>query len=312
MRSSGMTRVAEPASAPRPARFDGVSLGLYAVTVFSWGFSWIAVKAQLGFVPPEVSVLWRFVLAAAVMWLVIGWRRLPWRFDLATHLRFALLGLFLFSMNFALFYHGAKALPSGLMAVVFSLASVMNMLLGALLLRQPIEGRVALAGVMGFSGVGLMFLPELGMAQAGVGLGLGLCAAGTLVFCFGNLVSSRLQARGVPVMSANAWGMVYGSALLLAWCELRGLPLVIEPTRPYLGGLAFLAVFASVVAFTSYLTLLGRIGAARAGYVTVLFPIVALAVSTLVEGYVWTISAVVGAALAFAGNVLILRRPAAR
>ena len=102
--------------------------------------------------------------------------------------------------------------------------------------------------------------------------------------------------------------MTYGVAALAAIVLVRGQPLIVEWTPRYLGATLYLALFASVVAFASYLTLLCRIGAARAGYATVLFPIVALAVSTLVEGYRWTLAAILGAALALAGNVLVLRR----
>jgi len=75
----------------------------------------------------------------------------------------------------------------------------------------------------------------------------------------------------------------------------------------YLGSLVYLALVASVIAFASYLRLLGRIGAAGAGYVTVLFPVVALTVSTLFEGYQWTPLAASGLLFVLGGNVLMLR-----
>src|SRR5690606_30754486 len=85
-----------------------------------------------------------------------------------------------------------------------------------------------------------------------------------------------------------------------------GAPLVFDPSFPYVVSLLYLALCGSVVAFGAYLTLLGRIGADRAGYVTVLFPLVALAISTLVEGYLWTPAALAGVALVLTGNLLVL------
>src|SRR5215218_4589032 len=118
-------------------------LGLYAVTVFVWGTSWIALKAQLGEVSPEVSTLWRFLLAAPLMWLWALARGDTLAYPAADHRRFAAAGALMFSSNFVLFLYGGQYLPSGLLAGVFSLASVVNLLLGTLLLGQPIEGRVA-------------------------------------------------------------------------------------------------------------------------------------------------------------------------
>jgi drug/metabolite transporter (DMT)-like permease len=126
------------------------------------------------------------------------------------------------------------------------------------------------------------------------------------------MMSTVVQRRGVPLLSANAWAMTYGCGVLLVLNLVRGNEFIIEPSLKYIGSLLYLSVGASVLAFMSYLTLLRRLGAARAGYATVLFPIVALAVSTLLEGYAWTPLAVMGVVLALTGNVLVLRRPAAK
>jgi drug/metabolite transporter (DMT)-like permease len=290
---------------------EGTDLALYAATVFVWGTSWIAIRGQLGVVAPEVSVLWRFMLAAAVMAAFALWRGERLRgYPAALHLRFAGTGVLLFCANFVLFYYGGLTVPSGLLAVVFSLASVMNLLLAAVLLGNRIEPRVASGGIVGFVGIGLLFWPQIasvGFDRAAFA-GLGLCVAGTLSFCLGNMLTSTIQRRGVPVMASTAWGMIYGVVALLTLCLVLGHAFIIEPTWRYLSSLAYLATGASVVAFGCYLTLLSRIGAARAAYATVLFPIVALAISTAVEGYRWTLPAVAGAALALLGNLLVLRR----
>jgi drug/metabolite transporter (DMT)-like permease len=296
------------------ARFSGRDLALYAGTVFCWSTSWIALKAQVGVVAPEVSILWRFMLAAILMWAWVLWRGERLRFGAADHLRFGAAGLCLFSLNFTLFYYGALTIPSGLLAVVFSLASIFNMGLGAVFLRQRIEPRVALGGLVGFTGIGLLFWPEIAKAgfDAGALTGLALCVAGTLSFCLGNMVSTVIQRRNIPLVSANTWAMSYGVVFLAVVSVARGHAFIIEPTAKYLVGLLWLAIPCSVAAFACYLSLLRRIGAARAGYATVLFPIVALAISTVFEGYVWTGLAGLGAALALLGNVIVLTRPAAK
>ncbi|WP_417685600.1 DMT family transporter [Roseibium sp.] len=295
-------------NAPR-APLSSVDLGLYGATVFAWGFSWIAMKGQVGSVAPEVSVFWRFVMASSVMF---GWSLLRGhnlRFALADHLRFAGLGALIFSTNFTLFYYGAALLPSGLLAVVFSLASVLNLFLALLLFGQRPNLAALGAGLLGFSGIAFMFRPQI--LATGVDYdalrGLGFCVLGTLSFCLGNMLSASNQRKGLPVTPATTWGMLYGTLFLGCFAALKGSSFAVEPTFAYLGSLTYLAIVASVIAFGSYLTLLGRIGSTKAGYATVIFPVVALAVSTVFEGYVWTGSAIVGLACVIGGNLLMMR-----
>jgi drug/metabolite transporter (DMT)-like permease len=309
---------ASPASAPRAA-LPASTLGLYAVIVWCWGSSWYALHHQLGVVAPEVALVWRFLLAAMLMfgWCLLDRSRL--RFGLAEHARFLLLGLCIFSTNFLLFYYGGQALASGLLAVVFSTASIFNLVLGALIFRQPIAPRVAAGALIGFAGIALIYWPEIaqvsGAQVSGGGgfdrtalVGLLLCLGGTLSFCLGNMVSTANQRRGLPVKSANAWGMLYGTAFLALLAAAQDKPFIVDWRAPYLVSLIYLVVVSTVIAFWTYLTLLGRVGAGRAGYATVLFPVLALAISSLLENYVWTGYAFAGLALVALGNLLVLRR----
>lgn len=303
-----MSLAAPLPTSPRPA-LTSTDYGLYGATVFAWGFSWIAIKGQVGDIPPEVSVFWRFVLASVVM---VGWcysRGHNLRYGLWDHLRFAGLGLFIFSANFTLFYYGAASLPSGLLAVIFSLASVLNLILAFILFGQR-PGLISLAaGLLGFAGIALMFKPQIldtGIDYAAMS-GLGFCALGTLSFCLGNMLSASNQQKGLPVTPATAWGMVYGTLFLGLFATLKGNSFAIDPNPVYITSLVYLAIISSVVAFGSYLTLLGRIGSVRAGYATVIFPVVALSISTVFEGYQWTGSAMLGLACVLFGNILMLR-----
>ncbi len=301
-----------PPAAVRPseARFGPIDAGLYALVVFGWSTSWIAMKAQVEVVSPEASLLWRFLLAAAVMWIwawAIGARL---RFRLVDQVGFAALGFLIFSMNFDCFYHGARGLPSGLLSVVFSLTSVINLAMGFLIFRQRIATRVLVGGLLGFAGVAAMFWPRIAGAEfdAAALHGLALCLLGTMFFCAGNMVSTAIQRRGVSVMAATAWGMTWGCAFLLAALLGAGLPFDFEPSLVYVGSLLWLSLISSVAAFWAYLSLLGRIGAARGGYATVMPPVFALAISTVFEDYRWTLPAAVGLVLVLAGNLFVLRR----
>lgn len=289
------------------------TLLIYAALVLAWGTTWIMIKFQLGVVAPEVSVAYRFCIAAALMF---GWaaaRRLPLRFAPRDHLFIALQGALIFSTNFFLFYMAAEYLATGLLAVVFSTASAMTMLLNALLLRRAPAPLVLLGAGLGMAGITIIFWPALVdfAFESGAGLGLVLSIAGTASFSLGGIVSARNQAAGLSVRGSTAWAMAYGATLLAAFAVISGERFDFDPGFAYVGSLLYLAVVGSVVAFACYFALLARIGAERAAYATVLFPIVALSVSTIFEGYQWTAPALLGVALTLLGNVLVLARPRA-
>ncbi len=293
-----------------PTRFTNADFALYAGIILFWGTSWIAIMAQLGVVSPEISLFWRFLLAAVLMLLLAWVKGVPLRFSWRDHLRFIAAAVTMFSTNFLMFYYGGLHIKSGLLAVVFSLASIINLILGSLILRQPLEARVAIGGLIGFSGIGLLFWPEImgtGFNREAL-IGFAFCVTGTMLFCTGNIISSIIQRRGVPILSATTWGIIYGTINLGLISLARGQAFIIEPTLKYAVSLIWLSVGATIGALFCYLNLLRRIGAARAGYATVLFPIVALAISTFAEDYQWKPLALLGLACALFGNVLVLRR----
>lgn len=287
-----------------------INLALLGAVVFAWSTSWIAMKAQVGVVAPEVSVFVRFLISAPFVFLWALLRRARLRLTAREHLGALGLGMLIFSTNFILFYHGAINLPSGLLSVIFSLASVINLALAYLLFGERASWRVLAGGLLGFLGVALMFQPQIARAASSstVLTGLAFCTAGTLSFCLGNMASSRLQKRGLPVIGASAWGMVYGALWSGVLALVLGERFTVEMTPAYLGSMIYLALFSTVLAFLTYLTLLGRVGPARAGYATVLFPVFALMISAVFEDYHFTLPALLGLGAVALGNLLVLRR----
>jgi drug/metabolite transporter (DMT)-like permease len=288
-------------------------LALFATVALVWGSSFLPLRLQLGVVAPEVSGVWRFAIASAVMfgWLLLAGHRL--RFAPADHGRFIVLGALLFSFNFASAYYSGFYLTSGLIAVVFSLASVINPLMAATIAKKLPEPRILFGAVLGVAGVALVFGPEILVVEAssGTAIGLGLGLAATILFCTGNMFSAAYQRDGLPVLAANAWGMLYGALWFAAIALVRGEAFTVEWNARYLLSIAWLAIPSTVIGFAAYVTLLGRVGAGRASYSTVLIPIVALAMSTLFEGYQWTLPAAVGVLFVLIGNVVVLSTGAA-
>ena len=281
---------------------------LYLVTVFIWGSTWLAITYQLGVVPPEWSVAYRFFLAAALLFIYSKLRGLQLRFTLHEQFFIALQGLLLFSANYILVYYSELYITSGMVSVLFSSIIVFNVFFGALLLRSPVRGRVLLGSLVGISGLALIFWPEMqGVDLQGTRLlGLGLALLSALSASLGNIVSARNQQNRLPVIQTNAYGMLYGAILTSVVALLRGAPLAFDGSAGYLGSLFYLALFGSVIAFGSYLTLLGRIGADRAAYVTVLFPVIALLLSALFENLQLDWVQFSGFALVILGNGLVV------
>lgn len=291
-----------------------ITLLLYLTVVMIWGSSWIAVKFQVGVVPAEASVAYRIGIAACFMFAWTLLRRLPLRFTLGDHLFMALQGALIFSSNFFLFYLAAGYLTTGLIAVVCSTSTGMIMLFNAVILRQRPALRMVLGALLGFIGISIIFKPELVRFTlvSGAGLGLLLSVGGTICFSLGSIVSARNRKAGLSVRGNTAWAMLYGFILLTLFLYCRGRQFSFDPRLPYIGSLLYLSVVGSVIAFAAYFALLGRIEPARAAYVTVLFPIVALSLSTLFEGYHWTITALFGVLLTLLGNFLVLFAPTVR
>lgn len=286
------------------------NVGLYVLTSLIWGSTWLAIKFQLGVVAPELSIVYRFALAAAMLGVYARLRRLPMRFSLREHGFIALQGAFLFSINYVLVYLAEQSLSSGLVAVSFSTFILFNVLLGSLLLGDPVRPQVLAGGVVGLAGLALVFWPELaGFRLSGErSLGLILSLVGSLCASVGNIVSARNQRRKLPVVQTNALGMAYGALFTLVIALARGAPLRFDPSLGYVASLVYLAVFGTVVAFGGYLTLLGRIGPDRSGYIAIVFPVVALALSTLFEGLRWNLVSLAGVLLVVVGNGLALSR----
>lgn len=281
---------------------------LYGATVLIWGSTWYAIKLQLGTVAPDLSIAYRFAIAAALLIAFCLATGRSLRFAPRQHLFIAAQGLFLFSLNYWFFYYGTFYLTTGVVAVVISLIVPMNMLNGALLFGSRVEGKVLGGAGLGLAGLVLVFRHELTVLDftSGPVIGLGLCIVATYSASLGNMASMRNQRAGLSVIGVNALGMAYGAAFMMAVALLRGVPLAFDAQPVYIGSLLYLAVFGSILGFGFYLTLIGRIGADRGAYASVLFPVVALAISTVLEGYVWSASALAGVVLILAGNLLAL------
>ena len=285
---------------------------LFAIATAIWGSTWLAIKFQLGVVPPQASVTYRFALAALLLalWCIVRGRSLA--FPARTHGWMAAQGATFFGLNYVAVYVAERYVASGLVAVVFSTIVFMTPIGTRLAFGTPITLRVATGATLGVAGVALLFLPEIRAAGQGgdAARGIAYALGGTLVATLGNLVSMRLQQDNVPVAAGTAWGMAYGALGVAAMVTLTGTAWTFDPRLPYVASLVYLAMLGSIAAFGAYFLLLKKVGAGPASFVGVSTPVVAMLLSTLFEGYSWTWTAGVGVLLAVVGNLIALRSPA--
>ncbi|CNB64294.1 DMT family transporter [Yersinia intermedia] len=285
---------------------------LYLLVVLIWGTTWIAITLQQqGDVAITVSIFYRFALAAGTMMIVLLLARRLRQLAVHDHLFCVAQGICVFAFNFYCFYHAAAYISSGLESVIFSMAVLFNAINGMIFFRQRLSPNLLPASILGMIGIVALFWQDLTATQMAPELlkGIGLSLLGTYGFSLGNMISSRHQRKGLDILSTNAYAMTYGAVAMGLFSLIQQHSFTLEFTPRYLGSLLYLAIFGSVIAFAAYFSLIGRIGASGAAYSTLLFPLVALTISTFYEGYHWHLNAIIGLLLILLGNLVMFSRP---
>jgi drug/metabolite transporter (DMT)-like permease len=256
-----------------------------------------------------MSVAYRFLLAALLLFAWCAIRGLPLRFSAREHAWLALFGVGSFGVGYVLVYYAEQHVVSGLVAVGYSASPLLGMLGMRLFFGTPMTGRITVASLLGIAGIVMVFYPELARLQGSKETAKGalFTATSVVIAACGSMVAYRNQRAAVPLWQGMAWGMLYGAISALAIGLASGKAPSFLLTPAYVLSLAYLAILGSIIAFASYLTLLKRIGAAGAGYIGVMVPILALLLSAAFEGFRFHALTWVGIAISVAGNVLILR-----
>jgi len=281
----------------------------FIIPCFIWGSTWFAIKFQLGHVDPLVSVVYRFLIAGLLLMAFSAIRKLNLRFTLREHLLMILQGMILFGFNYWLVYLAETNLTSGIVAIIFSFSIFTNIFFNYLLLKGKIRREVMAGAILGIAGTFLIFNHELkNSEQISIGYeALMFCFGSIVLASLGNILSKYNQTRKLPVIQSNAFGMTYGSLAMMIMVPLSGRSFSFEATLPYFASLLYLSLFGSIIAFTLYLKLVGDIGPDRAGYTTLVAPVIALVISSFFENYHWGVIAICGVLLLFAGNILALK-----
>ncbi len=283
--------------------------GLFSACVLIWGSTWLAITFQLGEVSPLYSIGMRFAIAVAVLGGFCLWRQLPMKFAANIHLRMLMVGLCLYALNYYFVYQSQQYLVSALVALLSSSIVYFNVLLRRLLLNKPVRMEVLVGAGIGIIGLVLLFWHELHKyvgEQDLLFLGLILAFASFVSASFGNVISESAFDLGAPVIQFNFFAMLYSLLFSFGFALLSSTPFVLPEQPSYWISLFYLSVFGTVLAFGAYMKLVKQIGADKSAYVVLMYPIVALILSTLYEGYQWQWTGFVGVVVILLGNAVAM------
>lgn len=284
------------------------SVFLYVMTVLIWGSTWLAIEYQLGVVAPEVSLFYRFAIAAFLMWGYCLLKRLPLTFNRRDHLFFMCLAVCNFGGNYLMLYWAQAHLTSAMSSIAFSTLLIMNIVNNRLFFGKAIAPRMFVGAGLGLAGIVALFWQDIKTfdVSSEAMIGLGLSIGGTFLASLGNMTSVRNSKQNIGVLQGNAWGMLYSALFLAAYVVISGGQFSFDSRGPYIISLLYLSVFGTVLAFAFYFILIKDIGPEKASYTVVLFPVVAVALSILFEGFELQVSSLLGFILVLSGNVIVL------
>ncbi len=275
-----------------------------------WGSTWLVIKDQISEVPPGWSVSYRFLIAAAAMFALAAFKRLPFRLDRIGYLLALVLGFFQFTFNFNFVYNAELFITSGLVAVLFALLMVPNAIMGRIFLGHkltaPFLGGSAIAAV----GIAMLFWHEYRSSPASLDqvlLGAALTFGGILSASVANVMQAGKRLKSYPIITVLAWAMLFGALINVAVSWITVGPPVYEMRAAYWAGIVYLGVIGSVVTFPLYFSMIREIGPGKAAYTSVLVPVVAMILSTIFEGYIWTWLSAGGAVIAMIGLLVALQ-----
>ena len=283
---------------------------LYFIVLLAWGSSWFAISFQLGDVAPQVSIVWRFLLASLMLFIWCFARGLKLSYSWREHANWLLLGFFLFCINYICAYFGTYYLTTGVVCLIFSTLTLFTVFNGFIFFKKPIRLPILFGAIIGIAGLSIIFSHEVSSADwsfdSEIVKGFLWMLLATFFASIGMLLSGQMQARKIPLIQSNAFSMLYGSIILIIYISFSDISFSFSTSYSYVSSLVYLSLVASVIGFGVYLKLVGNIGADKASYVNIFTPTIALLLSTLFEDYIWSWTGLIGVVLIIFGNIIVL------
>ncbi len=284
---------------------------LFITSALIWGSTWIVITFQLGEVAPLVSVVYRFALASLILLIFAYITKRKFKFSRFEHFLIFIQGILLFGFNYWLTYLGITKINSSLAAILSTSILYFNVIFARIFLKDAIKKEVLVGGAIGVIGILMIFLPAIvldkSLTQSNETMtGILLVLVASIFASLGNIVSTKTQRLKIPIVQANALGMGYAALLLSLIAMSAGLDFSLDVSTEYIVSLLYLSVFGSILAFGAFLTLLGRIGPDKAGYISLVYPVIALIFSTFFENYQWDLTGLIGVIVILLGNAVAM------
>ncbi len=301
---SDRTELDPTAAARRPW---WVGLG-YLLVVLIWGTTWYGIHTQINGTSPHLAVAFRMGAASIIFFAIAGALRVPLRLTSFQARQVLIQGVCIFGLNYLAVYAGAQYLTSGVVAVIFSIFVLFNILAEWVLYGKRPRPIVVAAAVTGMCGIAMVFSTELGRASfSDMALwGAALVLFSAMLVALGNVLATRLVSSELSPLVVNAYGTAAGTASILLWGLISGASWSVVITPGWLTGLGYLVLIGTVLAFGVYMKILPLVGSVAGAYVAVLSPIVAIGISSVLEDLPLTAVTLVGLVLLLIGHTLLV------
>ena len=281
---------------------------LFTLCSLIWGSTWFAITFQLG-INSLWSIFYRFLLATLMLGTYCYLRYGFPRFTFRQHVRLLFQGACLCAVSYWMIYESERYITSGLTAVLSTSVLYFNVIIRRVWLLKPVQAKVVAGGIIGSVGIVLVMLPEISFTDvAGASVeGVLLTLGGSLVLAFGCVACERNEDDKLPILPTVSFNMFYGCVVLLVLAVAMKVKPEFNVSSQFIVSLVYLAIFGSIGALTSYIALIRRIGADKAAFVDIVYPVVALSLSSIMEDYQWNLMALAGVIFIASGNAIALK-----
>jgi len=272
-----------------------------------WGSTWLAIKIGLEDSPPILGAGFRFLLACAVLFALLRWKKMPLLTDRESWKKLAIPGIFAYFVSYGLVYWGEQHINSGLAALLFATLPFWVAIFAHYLLpNEKITWIKVISLLVGFSGIVIIFWDNLRLSGSIYNLlgMLALLSSGASA-AYASVRTKRDLYHLDPIV-ISAQQMLVGMVLLLilgfAVEDLHSFKL----TGKSIGALFYLALVGSAIAFSVFYHLLKTTAATRLSLIAFVTPIVALLLGWLIKHEQVTLHLILGAALVSAGIISLI------
>jgi drug/metabolite transporter (DMT)-like permease len=282
---------------------------VWVVLCLIWGSTWIFIKIGLEDLPPIAFAVARFILAIAILFVLIKIQRIPMPKTSADWRLIALTGFLQFSINYPSVFWGEQYIASGLAAVLQAMITVFGLVLAWIFLpAERITAQKIIAVAIGVVGVAVIFNDQLRvenwMAFWGcVAIVIGAyCAAQSSVLI-------KAKAAGTHPASLLFWQIIFGLPAMVIYSVVReGNPLAFNWSWRAIGCVIYLTVPGTVAAFWLYYWLLARIESTKAMMISLVTPLLAVLIGAVILGETLPPQTGFGGVMIIAGIGLIVFR----